>query len=368
MASQSVAHRSADELAGEPLIGLLVESFHAKAQGVLEQAMALARPVTFEAQIQGLSERWFSWTVSPVKRDQAIGEIVIIATDITDLKREADERRQLERRMNRARKMESLGILAGGIAHDFNNLLVGVLGNANLLRKLEHDASARTDLLREIEGAALRATDLCDQMLAYAGLAKIKKSQLNLTRLVDNILPELRARLGSGTEVLLDLDPQTPLFPRRSQPDRARRPQSRDQRRRRRQRRSAAAHRRSRQAQASRNPLPQASPGSIRYLPSGDYVSLEVQDFGKGMGENTLSRIFDPFFSTKFAGPRPWTGSGSGHRQGPWWRHPRPSLCPVTVLASASSSPSRKHRSSSNKVPSSSVSTTPRLCVRSPVA
>ena len=301
MASHSVAHRSADELAGEPMIGLLADSFHEKARGVLEQAMALGRPVTFEAQIQGLNERWFSWTVSPVKRHHGIREIVIIASDITDLRREADERRQLERRMNRARKMESLGILAGGIAHDFNNLLVGVLGNANLLRKLEHDSTSRNDLLKEIEGAALRATDLCDQMLAYAGLAKIKKSQLNLTRLVDGILPEVRARVGSGTEILLDLEPKLPAFRGdRSQIERVVLNLVTNA--------GDAASEGQLQRIVVRAKLRHLETRSLklaridRYLPSGEYVSLEVQDFGKGMGENTLSRIFDPFFSTKFAG------------------------------------------------------------------
>ena len=301
MASHSVAQRSADDLTGRPLKDLMVRSFHEKAEQVLRQAIALGRPVTFEAQMTGLDERWFSWTVSPVKRSHEISEIVIIVSDITDLRREEDERRQLERRMSRARKMESLGILAGGIAHDFNNLLVGVLGNANLLRKLEHDPEGQHDLLKEIESAALRATELCDQMLAYAGLAKIKKAELNLTRLVEGLLPELRSRLGKDAEVLLDLDEGVPPFlGDRGQIDRV-------------------------ILNLVTNAHDAGSPGPIRrivlrtklrhletralklaridrYLPAGDYICLEVQDFGKGMGEGTLSRIFDPFFSTKFAG------------------------------------------------------------------
>ena len=68
-----------------------------------------------------------------------------IVRDITERKREQEERLSLERQMQHAQKLESLGVLAGGIAHDFNNLLMAILGNAELGagRALAHVAGAR---------------------------------------------------------------------------------------------------------------------------------------------------------------------------------------------------------------------------------
>lgn len=85
--------------------------------------------------------------------------------DITVERAERDEREKLRLKMLEAQKLESLGVLAGGIAHDFNNLLTAILANASLLR--ETSAGPDADSLAQIETAALRAADLCRQMLAF---------------------------------------------------------------------------------------------------------------------------------------------------------------------------------------------------------
>jgi len=78
------------------------------------------------------------------------------------------ERRALEQQVERAQRLDSLGVLAGGIAHDFNNLLAGVLGNAELLRERVADTGDR-ECAEAIVTAAQRAAGLTRQMLAYAG-------------------------------------------------------------------------------------------------------------------------------------------------------------------------------------------------------
>ncbi|MEM6796429.1 MAG: histidine kinase dimerization/phospho-acceptor domain-containing protein, partial [Acidobacteriota bacterium] len=86
------------------------------------------------------------------------------------------QRHLLEQRLVDGQKREGLGVLAGGLAHDFNNLLVGILGGADLLDRqmAEHpEVRQRLDLIRN---SARRASDLCSQMLAYAGKGRFQSA------------------------------------------------------------------------------------------------------------------------------------------------------------------------------------------------
>lgn len=86
-----------------------------------------------------------------------------ISTDITERKRSENERFELERRIRRVEKLESLGIMAGGIAHDFNNLLNVIMGNAELALQDLPEASPTHTLIVECQNAAERAAGLSRQ-------------------------------------------------------------------------------------------------------------------------------------------------------------------------------------------------------------
>ena len=88
--------------------------------------------------------------------------------DITEHKRAEDERTELERRLQQAQRMESVGQLAGGIAHDFNNLLAVILNYANFIRgEVGGDDPIRGDV-EEIYRAAERAAALTHQLLVFS--------------------------------------------------------------------------------------------------------------------------------------------------------------------------------------------------------
>ncbi len=73
------------------------------------------------------------WEVLPWhEHDGGVGGIVMFTEVIAARKRAEEERRQLEAKLERAQKVESLAVLAGGVAHDFNNLVVGMLGHSEL--------------------------------------------------------------------------------------------------------------------------------------------------------------------------------------------------------------------------------------------
>ncbi len=91
---------------------------------------------------------------------QGVGAVFVLR-DVTD-------RSQLEAELERASKLESVGILAGGIAHDFNNILAVIMGNLTLAQ-LDPEKSPTADRwLKEAERGALRARDLTQQLLTFA--------------------------------------------------------------------------------------------------------------------------------------------------------------------------------------------------------
>ena len=230
--------------------------------------------------------------------DPVTGELQQLTTlvDIDELKRTETERESLRLKMLETQKLESLGVLAGGIAHDFNNLLTVILGNATL----ERDESQEVDnRLVQIEAAARRASDLCRQMLAYAGRGNFLVQRLELGDLVRDTAELLSVSISKKIDVTLALAPGLP--PVNADPSQLR------------QvvmnlviNASEAQHDQSGQiAISTRLGRPGDRSSSLVHafdLPAGDCVCLEVSDRGHGMSPVTLARIFDPFFTTKFAG------------------------------------------------------------------
>jgi signal transduction histidine kinase/CheY-like chemotaxis protein len=206
----------------------------------------------------------------------------------------------IERKLIEAQKLESLGVLAGGIAHDFNNLLTAILGYSGLIRNEVPDHSPACALLDGVNQTALRAADLCKQMLAYAGRGRFivqlvnlseltrdserllhlsisKKASLSLELMSD--LPVIKADVTQMRQILMNLV----INASEAMGDRAGRITVRTG-----------------LLQADREYLDTTH--FAPDLPEGTYVTLEVTDTGCGMDLETQARIFDPFFSTKFTG------------------------------------------------------------------
>ncbi|MEO7413217.1 MAG: CHASE domain-containing protein [Opitutaceae bacterium] len=223
-----------------------------------------------------------------------------LVIDTTAQKKAETERITLERKLLEGQKLESLGLLAGGIAHDFNNLLTGVLGNASLLRLSVPPGEATDPLLNAIETASLRAAELCRQMLAYAGKGRFVVEPTALSAIVEGMLPLLKVSIGTGVRVHLELGGDLPFVMADAT-----------------QLRqivmnlvinasdaigsgSGDVFLRSGVGEQKEEGLRASFAGGE--LPAGNYVFLEVRDTGCGMKPETLKKIFDPFFSTKFAG------------------------------------------------------------------
>jgi signal transduction histidine kinase/ActR/RegA family two-component response regulator len=223
-----------------------------------------------------------------------------ISIDITERKRAEEEKRGLERQVQQAQKLESLGILAGGIAHDFNNLLMVVLGHAELALKEISPMSPARGSITEITTAACRAADLCRQMLAYAGKASFALERVGLRELVEEMAHLLKTAISK--KAILNLNLERGLPPIEADPSQIRQIVM-----------NLIIN--ASEAIGDRSGVITVSVGATRCdeeylrktelrndLSPGLYVHLEVTDTGGGMDAETRSRIFEPFFTTKFTG------------------------------------------------------------------
>jgi PAS domain S-box-containing protein len=223
-----------------------------------------------------------------------------LVRDIAERKRNEEVRRQFEKRMMEAQKLESLEVLAGGVAHDFNNLLAAIMGHAELTkRRLPPDSKAIKNLY-QIEQAAERAADLAKQMLAYSGKGKIFVETVDLNQLLEEILPMLRVSVPQNIDVQLN-------------PGRFTAGVDVDATQIRQIIMNLILNASEAIGDASgtisiTTDCIQCSADFLKHvwlnknLSAGLYVSLEVNDDGCGMNEETLSKLFDPFFTTKFTG------------------------------------------------------------------
>ena len=224
-----------------------------------------------------------------------------VVRDITARRKAGDERERLDARMQHSQKLESLGILAGGIAHDFNNLLVGILGSADLaLVDLRPGETKLRKTFQQISRSAKRASDLTNQMLAYSGKGAFVIETIGLNTVIDPMkellqasvsknvilafhertgLPAIEADLSQIRQVLVNLVINAGDSIRAD---------------------NGLVNITTKTVTADRAFL--ASGHLDEHLPEGKYVVLEVSDNGSGMDAATIEKIFDPFFSTKFAG------------------------------------------------------------------
>jgi PAS domain S-box-containing protein len=235
------------------------------------------------------AERIALVNLAPMSKE---GQVVGLRASITDI----TEQKNIQARLQEAQKMEAIATLAGGIAHEFNNALCAVIPNIDLLKRKLPDNQEINKHTQPIHTSAQRMAHLTSQLLAYARGGKYRPQQISLNNLVQDTLPFMKHVIKAGIVVEIDLAEGScyveadltqmqmvllavmvnaveatedagfiRLTIRREQIDGE----------------FAKGH-------------PDLKPCS--------YISLTVEDNGRGMSEETRIRVFEPFFTTKFQG------------------------------------------------------------------
>ncbi|GEM_PF-1080073 len=257
-----------------------------------------------------------SLTVSPLM--DAAGQL----THFVGIYRDMTERKQIERQLFQAQKMQSVGTLAGGVAHEFNNLLAGIQGYATLGLREPNVKESVHQFLELIVQLSERAANLTRQLLAFARKPSLTRQPTSMAKLLRSTAELVRHSLNIDVsiDITADAEPMLALAdanqlqqvlinlslnardsmplpgPKRGQdlsnsevlsPFRAPQPL---------EFRLRHAHE------------PGDRPAFPQNVPAGDYAVIDVEDHGAGMSADVLAQALDPFFTTKEIGQ----GTGLG--------------------------------------------------------
>lgn len=210
------------------------------------------------------------------------------------------ERQRLEAELRQSQKMEAIGKLAGGVAHDFNNVLTTILGLTESM--LSGRTAPTSESLREIHHAATHAAELTHSLLAFSRRQILQMKTIRLEAVIESIVKMVARLIGEDIRLEISVAPDLP-------PIRADQYQieqvllnlclnSRDAMPKGGMLRIAAKTAVLSEEWCSKNK------GSR----PGNYVVLSVRDTGEGMDQETLQRVFEPFFTRK----APGKGTGLG--------------------------------------------------------
>ena len=205
------------------------------------------------------------------------------------LRAEIEYREQMEEELLRVRNLESLGVLAGGIAHDFNNFLTVVQGNIELAKMQLGSDSDVQEILEDSAAACQRAALLSSQLLTFAKGGAPVRRVVSIAKLILDAVHLARA----GSPISIDVEIAEDLWSAEVDAGQI----------------SQVLHNLLLNAKQA---MPEGGIVEVRadniasrddsQPGSGARIRMSIRDYGPGIPAESLSRIFDPYFTTKQGG------------------------------------------------------------------
>jgi PAS domain S-box-containing protein len=210
--------------------------------------------------------------------------------DLTDVKRAHEE-------MLATQKLESLGMLTAGIAHDFNNFLGSILAQTEVAETEIAAGSLPEDEVQSIKVVAMRAAEVVREMMIYAGQDKANLESVDVSQLAEEMLQLFKVSISKNAVLKTDFGKNLPsvlgnvaqirqivmnLIINASE--------------------AIGEKAGSISVTTSRMSGGGDLPGGAKNVPRGEFLRLEVSDTGCGIAKSEQAKIFDPYYTTKFAG------------------------------------------------------------------
>ncbi len=219
---------------------------------------------------------------------------VIAIRDMTEQKKAEKEKEAIQKHLRQSQKMESIGHLTGGIAHDFNNILASIQGYNGLALELYAKDGKLHQYLAEVSKASERAKNLISQMLAFSRGGTTDHKPLSLNPLIKEAIKMLRSTLPSSIAIKENYTKKSPTILLDS----------------------TQFHQvimnmciNARDAIEDENGIIELTINKVssknnicsscHKAINGDFINLTIRDNGTGMDDEIISKIFDPFYTTK---------------------------------------------------------------------
>lgn len=192
--NRAVAGLTIEEAIGKNQLDYIEHKYHDLVRNTVKNVFLTGKPASYEVEGVGPygKNSYYETRILPNSHKERVISLTLITRDVSQLKEAENERRQLQERIHKAKKMETVGILAGGIAHDLNNVLAGLVSYPDLLLMELPENSPLKEPITTIRDSGIRAAAIVQDLLALARRGVVITEAINLNDVVREYLSSLK--------------------------------------------------------------------------------------------------------------------------------------------------------------------------------